>query len=275
MANLTITANEVAPILVFEKLTGPVDEAIDAGEMVRLNTTTGKFTLANATSASEGRLIGMAVTSAGAAGMTITVVKRGLVDLGDALASETLDELLLLSDTDGKIDDGDGSPTANYAIGRVYPSWGYTTADKVLFIDIETGADPAITNLSGDEVKNFATDETEPGIPVLHVIAIAGGAAADKDLVVDSKIRVIDFWCLHTGGAGEVGDTIQLKNGANAISDAMDWSGADKVIVRAGELDDAQATVAASGTLRVTTTDNDSGGDVGAGLAFVLAHKIV
>lgn len=135
MANLSITDTDVAPVDIFEQVTGPCDEAVDAGEMVRLNTTTGYFTLANATSAGEGRVIGMSLTTATANG-AITVVKRGIVDVGDALASETLDEELNLSDTDGKLDDGAGSPTGTYPVGRVWPGFGSTTADLLLYIDI-------------------------------------------------------------------------------------------------------------------------------------------
>lgn len=135
MADITITANEVSPVLVFEKLTGPCAEAIDAGEFVRLDTTSGEFTLANATSAAEGRVVGMAVNSGGV-GTPITVVKRGLVYVGSALASETLDEELNLSNTDGALDDGAGSPTGTYPVGRVWPGFANTTADKLLFVDI-------------------------------------------------------------------------------------------------------------------------------------------
>jgi hypothetical protein len=134
MANLTIVAAEVSPIRVFEQMTGPAAEAIDAGEVVRLDTTSGKFTLANASTAAEGRAIGVAVNS-GIAQQAITVVKRGYVDMGDALTAEDYDESLELSDTDGKIDDSGGG-TVTVAIGRVVPAWGATTADKVLFVDI-------------------------------------------------------------------------------------------------------------------------------------------
>lgn len=136
MANLTIAAADVAPVKVFEQYTGPAAEAIDAGEMVRLDTSGGAFTLANASSAAEGRVFGMAMNSANQANITITVVKKGLVDVGDALASEAYDEELNMSDTDGKIDDGVGTPTADYAVGRVVPGWGYTTADKLLLVDL-------------------------------------------------------------------------------------------------------------------------------------------
>jgi hypothetical protein len=110
-------------------------------------------------------------------------------------------------------------------------------------------------------------------IPILFAIPIAGGAAGNTDLQVKEKVRVIDAWAVHTGGAGEASDTLQVFNGSNAITDAMDWSGADKAVVRAGEIDDAYHTIAEGGTLRVTTTDFDVGGDVGAGVVYVLGVR--
>jgi len=129
--------------------------------------------------------------------------------------------------------------------------------------------------LDGQHCAVYANDGAPPGIPVVFAVAVAGGAAGNEDIVVAEKVRVIDCWAQHTGGAGEANDTIQLKNGANAITDAMAWSGADNVIVRAASLDDAQTTIAAGGTLRVTTTDDDAGNDVGAGIVYVLCHRIV
>ena len=111
------------------------------------------------------------------------------------------------------------------------------------------------------------------GIPVLFVIPITSTTAGDFDIAAPYKIRVIDAWAVHTGGAGEASDTLTLKNGATAISDAMSWAGADKVVVRAGTIDDAQHVVAKGGTLRATTTDDDSGTDVGLGVVYVLAMK--
>lgn len=136
MADITVTPADVAPVRVYEQVTLPCAEAIDAGQFVRLDTTSGKLTLANASSAAEGRVIGVAINS-GIAGEAITVVKRGLVDLGDALTSEDYDEELNLSNTDGALDDGAGVPTADYPVGRVYPVFAAgPTADKVLFVDI-------------------------------------------------------------------------------------------------------------------------------------------
>lgn len=135
MANLTIAAADVAPVQVFEQVTLPAGEAIDAGEIVRLDTTSGYATLANASSAAEGRLIGVAMNSA-VVGQAVTIMKKGLLDVGDALDSETIDELLRASNTDGKIDDGAGTPTGTYNVGRVWPAFGATSADKLLFVDV-------------------------------------------------------------------------------------------------------------------------------------------
>jgi hypothetical protein len=136
MADLTIAAADVAPVRVVQQFTGPAAEPIAAGQMVRLDTASGKFALANATSAAEGRIIGMAIQTASLAGETITVVSKGLVDVGDALTAQDYDEALELSNTDGTIDDGAGTPTAVYIVGRVFPAWGATTADKILLLDL-------------------------------------------------------------------------------------------------------------------------------------------
>jgi len=272
MAVLSITATDVSPVRVWEQVTLPVGETIEAGEAVRLVTASGKATLANASSAAEGRLLGIALNSA-VVGQAVTVCKRGLVDLGDALTSETYDELILLSDTDGKMDDGAGSPTANYAVGRVFPSFGATTADKILFVDVETGADPAIANLAGDEFANVADDQTEGGALVVFPIALAGGSTADYDVTIDNKVRVIDFW-VQNDGLGTTSDTAQLKNTANAITDALDMDNADETIARAGTIADAYATVVAGGILRVAQVDGGSS-DCPAATAYVLAVRSV
>lgn len=138
MADIVPTPADVAPVKVFEQLTGPCAEAIDAGEVVRLDTSNGYFTLANAGTAPEARAVGVAMNS-GAANETITVMVKGLIDFGDALTAEAYDEILELGNNDGKMDDG-GTGTITKAIGRVVPSFGATTADKILFVDLSLSA---------------------------------------------------------------------------------------------------------------------------------------
>lgn len=133
---------------------------------------------------------------------------------------------------------------------------------------------PAGQALNGLNAANVANSQTTPGIPVVFAIPIASGAAASVDVTIDQKVRVIDVWAQHTGGAGETSDTIQLLSTGDAITDAMSWAGGDNDIVRAAEINDANATVAAGGILRATTTDDDAGTDVGAGVLYVLAIPV-
>ena len=54
-------------------------------------------------------------------------------------------------------------------------------------------------------------------------------------------------------GPGVVGTTIQVFNGATAITDAMDAGGSDEAIVRAASLDDSAWEIVAGGTLKITS----------------------
>lgn len=272
MTNLTITATDVAPILTIEQFTGPSAEAINAGQYARLNTTTGKIELGNASSVAEARDGGIAITTAEVAGQPVTVVRQGIVDLGAALDSLAYDADVYLSDTDGTLADAAG--TVAKRVGTVVPAWGQTTADKALRVGMAESPEIPANSLSGTEVANVGNNNVIGGIPVVHKVVVPGGAAGDVDVTLTHKTEVIEVWAVHTGGAGEASDTLTVKNGANAISSAMDWSGADAAVVRTSGINDANQTIAAGGTLRVSTTDNDAGNDVGAGIVYVLGLRV-
>ena len=108
--------------------------------------------------------------------------------------------------------------------------------------------------LTGLRVANVADDAVVGGVEVIHIVNIADGATADKDIVLTHKTEVTSVEVIKKAAAGGAGDTIQVKNGATAITDAMDINVADKVVVRAATIDDAQTVIAAAGTLRVTKT---------------------
>ncbi len=173
-------------------------------------------------------------------------------------------------------------PTLRLGVVATALFFGYALEAKGApagLIDVYVGEASGIStlgagSLAGTVLANVADANVIGGIPVVHRINIAGGAAGNTDVLLTHKTRVIDAWCVHTGGAGEAGDTIQVFNGAAAVSDAMDWSGADTLVVRAANIDDAAHEVAAGGTLRVTTTDSDAGGDVGAGIVYVLGLRV-
>jgi hypothetical protein len=112
---------------------------------------------------------------------------------------------------------------------------------------------PADATLNGAKLATVGDKGVVGGIPVIHRIDLAAGALADTDVVLTYKTRVIDAY-LVLRGAGVASTVITVKNGATAITDAMAASGADKALVRAASLDDAQWEIAAGGTLRVTSS---------------------
>lgn len=92
---------------------------------------------------------------------------------------------------------------------------------------------------------------TKPGMVLAIPVATTGSVTADFDTVVEDKCEVIDVIC-RKDGAG-AGNTITVKNGTNAISDAIAYA-TDKAVTRAGTIDTANNVIAAGGTLRVTAT---------------------
>lgn len=108
--------------------------------------------------------------------------------------------------------------------------------------------------LDGGDTATIADANVVGGIPVIHRIDVPDGATGDVNVVLTHKTRIIDVHLVKTVGAGGASDTIQVKNGASAISNAMSINVADQTVVRAGTIDDAQHEVAAGGTLRVTRT---------------------
>jgi len=136
MANLTMVAS--GKFRVLESIiqdTQIAAEAIDAGEAVRYDTSTGKFTGANGSSAAEARIYGLAKSTV-AAGMPLTAIRKGVVDGWD-VSAKAYDLAIYLSDTDGTLADSAG--TVSVIVGRVIPANSQTlgtAADKVLFVDL-------------------------------------------------------------------------------------------------------------------------------------------
>lgn len=91
-----------------------------------------------------------------------------------------------------------------------------------------------------------------PGTIVPFVFAVPDAATSDIDIVVNDKIEVIDVICRKDGGAG-AGNTMQIKKGSAAISDAIACA-VDKTITRAGTIDVANNQLNPLDTLRLTAT---------------------
>ncbi len=111
--------------------------------------------------------------------------------------------------------------------------------------------------LDGTAAKVGANANVIGALPVLHRVDITAGVLGNTDVVLTHKTRVIDAW-LVLRGAGVATTTLQVKNGAAAITDAMAASGSDQAVVRAATIDDAAHEIAAAGTLRVTSATGAS-----------------
>lgn len=135
MADLSLVATgKVNIIESFVQMTLPLAEAINVGEAVRLDPTTGKFTKANGTTAAEARIYGLLVSKDGA-GAVGTALHEGVVD-GFDLDALSYDADVFLSNTDGALADAAG--TVSTVIGRVIPATSTKIGvayDKLLLVD--------------------------------------------------------------------------------------------------------------------------------------------
>jgi hypothetical protein len=110
------------------------------------------------------------------------------------------------------------------------------------------------------------------GVPIVFRHTLTSGANGDQDIVVTPKVRVIDAW-LVMKGAGTAGCLVTVKNGATAITAALDVAASlDKAIVRFASIDDAQQEIAAGGTLRVSKAS--TGGDFPGAELYVQALHV-
>ena len=137
MTDLTIVPAEVAPVQVIEQATAPAHEALNAGDAVYLVAATGKPGLADEDgSAPLNSPVGVAIKTALQANDPVTYIKKGLVDLGDALDGMDFGDIVYLSATAGNMADAD--PANGVVMGTVVPAYGHTgtTADKLLRLDL-------------------------------------------------------------------------------------------------------------------------------------------
>jgi len=124
--------------------------------------------------------------------------------------------------------------------------------------------------LTGQQAKVVEADNVIGGLLVVHVFELSAGALANNDIVLTYDTRILDAWFVLTG-AGVASTTFQVKNGTNAITDAMDASGSDTAIVRATTINDAYHEIAAAGTLRVTSA---TGATQPAAIVYVLGVRV-
>lgn len=126
MPDLTITSVRIVEWL--DKFDAPSNEVFGF-EAVRFHTD-GTVTPANGTTTTEANFQGLATIESDRVGKAITVVRDGLLDVGEALVGLAPGAPIYLSDTDGLLATSAG--TVNVIAARVEPGWGGLTSDLLL-----------------------------------------------------------------------------------------------------------------------------------------------
>lgn len=132
---LGIAGSAVAPVKIIDQFTAPAGEAIDAGEVVRLDPDNGKLMLAGGTTdAGKNGLLGVAIGSANVANIAVTAVAKGIIDLGTALAGISYGDQIFLDNTAGAM--GTVAGSVSTVLGDVVPGFAAgTAADRLLRLD--------------------------------------------------------------------------------------------------------------------------------------------
>jgi hypothetical protein len=102
----------------------------------------------------------------------------------------------------------------------------------------------------------YSADNTAPTLssPLIVPFAFADGTSTIS-VTMPYKVRVIDVSHLKVAANAGGNNTVQVFNGASAISAAVTISSNDKVLTVSGfDIDDAQMDVASGGLLKVTST---------------------
>lgn len=118
---------------------------------------------------------------------------------------------------------------------------------------------PAISSTATNQAAklNFPVPKFDalntPYVPFI-LTATVGNASTDISIEAPCALRIIDAYCIALANGG-AGDTVQIKKGSDAVTDAMDLSGADKAIVRATTIDNDFNEFAVGATITVDPTD--------------------
>jgi hypothetical protein len=97
----------------------------------------GRVVPAQADAEANSLWCGISVTEIGRNGQAVTVIREGLLDVGNILGDLAIGAPVYLSDTLGRLSDTAG--TVNTIVGRVVPAWGNLTSDKLLMVGKGTG----------------------------------------------------------------------------------------------------------------------------------------
>lgn len=187
MTNLALTTAGILNVVEsLEQMTLPLAESINVGQVVRIDTTYGTFTKANASTAAEALAYGILV-SKDAAGKVGTAVRRGVLD-GYALSALNFAAKVYLSDTDGTLATTAGSETL--VVGDVIAGTSTTLGtayDKLLHLDF--GLIGSVTNTAPLAITTellaasvdkwvFVADRAYEVVAISEVHSVVGSTSA-------------------------------------------------------------------------------------------------
>jgi len=133
MADIVIDKSEVSAAYVVEQFTGTAGQDILPGQVVYPHPGTGFWMLAMATNGNH-QFLGIALSDSKKTGGAITVITKGIVDLGNSLDALGFDNSLYLSDTPGAISDTEG--TNAYKLGDVFPGFQDEVPRKLMRVTL-------------------------------------------------------------------------------------------------------------------------------------------
>jgi len=155
---------------------------------------------------------------------------------------------------------------SNNTLGSAVSGTGWPTTDHIKLAEIDVDVNGVITairdlrgenflqitgNLTGNHVANIGANG---GVPFILTAAIVNGSTVTiHNANAPFKYRVINAWSVATTNAG---GTWTVKNGTNAITDAVAVTATDKTINKAGTIDNDYHEVAANGSLSVVGASN-------------------
>lgn len=203
-----VTADKVEIVRSLEQLTLPAAEAITAGMAVRFDTSTGKFTKANGSTAAEARVYGIAARTV-PSGMPVTAIRKGIMDGWD-LSGMSYDDSVFLSDTDGRLDTAAG--TVDARLGKVIAGTSVTNGtayDKLFYVDCSEAEDSTLDSLTvGGALSAGATTVTD--------LTVTGNTLLGNNAAVDTLTVTADI-TEATGVVHAITDADALTEGGIII----------------------------------------------------------
>jgi hypothetical protein len=155
---------------------------------------------------------------------------------------------------DATLDNTGALTIANDAVTNAKLADDAVTPDK-LANNAVTLAKMANGSVGGNEIVIYSNGGLLYGIPVVLQFDTAGGATANTDKVLTSKITITSIDVVNLAN-GTPGDTVQVQTSAGAaISDVIAVGGVSGTRAVNGSLTTANATIAPGGTLRIREVD--------------------